>query len=196
MRARLLVLTSLVLSGCSSRSLTIGPGGDLGPRDLAGAADLARAPDLGAVPCGGLKGLGCPDGWFCEFPGGTCFNDDFGICQPIPTACTDQAAPVCGCDQRTYSNDCVRRLAGVPLLHTGRCPSSSFACGAKTCRGDQICVQGCCGVPFCTPPAPDCQDAPPACAGHPTCACLNLGNGPSTQCTNGPGVFVQYFDCE
>jgi hypothetical protein len=37
---------------------------------------------------------------------------------------------VCGCDQKTYGNDCARQAAGVSKLSEGACPTSSPACPA------------------------------------------------------------------
>jgi len=61
----------------------------------------------------------CSSAGTCSSIGGTCQRYGPGI------MCVDNFDPVCGCDDRTYSNDCWRRLGGACLLHRG-------ACGAPT----------------------------------------------------------------
>jgi hypothetical protein len=72
--------------------------------------------------CGGFAGLRCPKGQFCQHTPGTCFfADAFGTCTRAPLFCTKIFLPVCGCDGKTYPNDCVRQAARVSLSHAGRC---------------------------------------------------------------------------
>ncbi len=71
-----------------------------------------------------VDNAGCGEGSYCQFEPGTCPQEGSGAkgtCVSTPKSCTQQDDPVCGCDHKTYTNDCVRQMAGVSLKSTGAC---------------------------------------------------------------------------
>jgi|HubBroStandDraft_4_1064222.scaffolds.fasta_scaffold294753_2 hypothetical protein len=72
--------------------------------------------------CGGMAGPRCDEGLWCEKPPGTCYLSDLpGTCAKASEICAQIYDPVCGCDGRTYGNDCERRFRSIQLRHRGRC---------------------------------------------------------------------------
>jgi hypothetical protein len=85
------------------------------------ASTAAEAVGVGKA-CGGFVGVQCNKGSFCQHKTGTCFFADFsGTCVGVPRFCNHLFRPVCGCDGKTYSNDCARERAMVSKSHDGKC---------------------------------------------------------------------------
>jgi hypothetical protein len=126
--------------------------------------------------CGGLLGVECPRGLFCDYAEGTMCGagDQTGICRVPPQACPEYYSPVCGCDGNTYGNSCEAAGAGVSVLHSGACESSTRVCGGLLgieCPSTQFCdfpIETMCGSGdqqgVCrTPPGPCTEEYQPVC---------------------------------
>lgn len=127
--------------------------------------------------CGGIAGFVCsnPDA-VCIFDAGTCqIVDNLGTCVDLAGACLHVFAPVCGCDGRTYGNQCEATRSGVSIDHVGECDREPNICAGFAgllCPAGQICVHpiGQCQIADDTGV---CRDFPDGCFDiwAPVCGC-------------------------
>ncbi len=102
--------------------------GDAGDGDGdASGCTLGECGPEGTI-CGGFSGSACAEHEFCNYAleaGGmgcdAVLADGTGVCESKPEACTDELAPVCGCDHVTYGNACLAHAKGISVLHSGPC---------------------------------------------------------------------------
>jgi hypothetical protein len=99
------------------------------------AAEGACDDPPGGQTCGGIAGLPCDRGEFCNYEpeagGQGCdgtISDAAGVCQQRPDACIDVHDPVCGCDDKTYGNACYAHAAGVSVASQGECAPKGVSC--------------------------------------------------------------------
>lgn len=99
-------------------------------RRVAGKDDKAKGSwTVGKCPgevgdyCGGRMGYTCKEGLFCKYEmKEMCGASDLtGTCSEYAEICPMIYKPVCGCDGRDYSNECVAWSHGVSAAYDGRC---------------------------------------------------------------------------
>lgn len=72
--------------------------------------------------CGGKDAITCNSALWCQKSAGQCSAADAaGKCDKAPAFCMRVYRQVCGCNGKTYANDCERQRVRVQLDHVGAC---------------------------------------------------------------------------
>lgn len=81
----------------------------------------------------------CPKKNYCAKPVGECKGK--GECTERPQACPDVFLPVCGCNGKTFSNDCWAAMDGVSVKAQGECPKAAKCKTNAQCGAGDFCAK-------------------------------------------------------
>jgi Kazal-type serine protease inhibitor-like protein len=103
---------------------------------IAVAGLMVGAPNLRAAnldeACGGPDKITCNSALFCRKEVGQCgIEEAKGTCEKAPAFCIRIHRPVCGCNGKTYPNECEARHVKVAIDYTGPCKKAPGAAESK-----------------------------------------------------------------
>ena len=119
------------VAGTSSTGGTTAAGGSVG---TAGTGQGGTGSS--GTFCGGIAGIPCAKGQFCNLEGNQCGTADAGgVCTDLPQACTFecQQPGVCGCDGKRHCSACQANAQGISVAPESFCNPGPTprACGTK-----------------------------------------------------------------
>ena len=113
-----LCLVLVLVVGVATSAWSQSSGDNMGKGSSSGKAKGAM--------CGGIAGLKCPEGQACRYPVNMCNVADLsGTCVKVKNPCPTGGAKVCGCDGKTYNNECELLTAGAREAHKGACKAAA-----------------------------------------------------------------------
>jgi hypothetical protein len=104
---------------------------------IAAAGLMLDAPGLRAAnldeACGGPDKITCNSALFCRREAGQCGAEEAkGSCEKAPAFCIRIHRPVCGCNGKTYPNECEARHVKVAVDYAGPCKKAPGAAEPKS----------------------------------------------------------------
>jgi hypothetical protein len=180
---RLSLATTFAALALPLTAATLACGGVVADEPGQGSSPIVGAPSDGPAPGGGRDGkpgdppAACSDNAVCG-PEGYCAKgcgEASGFCQPLPNACPDIFAPVCGCDGQDYPNVCDALTRGVNVRSDGACEAGGGQTGTGgSCASSDDCgPRGFCRKASCGAATGTCEAVVEACYDiyAPVCGC-------------------------